>query len=84
MEGTESHQFYDCVDDGSVRGLAEESRVERLAMHFVRHEAEHVGQRGLELCYLHALGINVLDITLANDATQIEALSTLERIAQYR
>jgi hypothetical protein len=44
LEGTESHQFYECVDNGSVCGMAEESCVERLTMQVVQYEAELVGQ----------------------------------------
>jgi hypothetical protein len=84
LEGSEAAEFYDCVVDSSVHGIAEEAGIERLAMQFVQREAEHVGQRGLELSYLTALGINVLDNTLLNDTNRIEVLSTLERIALFR
>jgi len=84
LEGSAAAEFNDCVVDSRVHGMAEESRIERLAMQFVQREAEHVGQHGLELSYLTALGINVLDNTLLNDTNQIEVLSTLERIALYR
>jgi hypothetical protein len=72
VDDRESHVFYDCVDIACNNAIAEESRVETLAMQFVQREAENVRQRDLELRYLSALGINVLDLALPADAVQLE------------
>jgi len=58
--------------------------VETLALQFVQSETQHVQEWLLEIQYLSALGINILDSTLQADTHRMEVLPTLERVAQVR
>jgi hypothetical protein len=58
--------------------------VETLALQFVQSETQHVQEWLLEIQYLSALGINILDSTLQANTRWIEVLQTLERVAQVK
>jgi hypothetical protein len=60
------------------------NRRENLALQFVQLEEEGVQQRALEVEYLRALGINIIDSTLPLDSERIRLLPQFQRIAQYR
>ena len=47
-------------------------------------EEAHMRERVAELQFLADLGINVLDSTLQADASQLEILPVMERMAQVR
>ena len=83
-EDVESHLLYDCVEDQLEHSTSPESCVERLALQFIQSESQHVRERQLEIQYLSALGINILDSTLQPNARRLEILPTLERVAQVR
>jgi len=74
----ESDAFYDCIGNDTV---LEQSRLEAVAQEFVEGEEAHVRERAAELA---DLGINVLDSTLQADASRLEILPVMERMAQVR
>jgi len=67
----ESDGFYDCVPDPEAP-ITDAAQPERLALQFVRREADAVRERILEVEYLSALGINVLDSTIVRDRNRLE------------
>ncbi len=77
----ESDAFYDCIGNDTV---LEQSRLEAVAQEFVEGEEAHVRERAAELQFLADLGINVLDSTLQADASRLEILPVMERMAQVR
>jgi hypothetical protein len=77
----ESDAFYDCIGNDTV---LEQSRLEAVAQEFVEGEEAHVRERVAELQFLADLGINVLDSTLQADASRLEILPVMERMAQVR
>ena len=83
-EVVENRLLYDCVEDRLEHGTRPESRMETLALQFVQSESQHVQERLLEVQYISALGINILDSTLQADTHRMEVLPTLERVAQVR
>jgi hypothetical protein len=83
-EHVENHLLYDCVEDQLEHGTTPESHVETLALQFVQSESQHVQEWLLEIQYLSALGINILDSTVQANTRRIEVLPTLERVAQVR
>ena len=80
----ENHTMYECVNDDAAVDGRYRGRVDHLALQYVQNEETDVQQRVLELQYLDALGIHVLDCTLERDANRISVIPMLQRIAQYR
>jgi hypothetical protein len=62
----------------------QESHVDSLALQFVEWGEANVRDQNLEIQYLAALGINIIDCTLQVDTKQMELLPQLERMAQLR
>jgi hypothetical protein len=62
----------------------QESHVDSLALQFVEWGEANVRDQNLEIQYLAALGINIIDCTLQVDTKRIELLPQLERMAQLR
>jgi len=58
--------------------------MDSLALQFVEREEANVRSRNLEVQYLAALGINIVDCTLQVDTERTEVLPQLERMAQLR
>lgn len=80
----ESYEIYDCVERPADGGTMQDSHVDSLALQFVEREEANVRSRNLEVQYLAALGINIVDCTLQADAERMEVLPQLERMAQLR
>jgi hypothetical protein len=80
----ESYEYYECVEAPAGHNTMEESHVDSLALQFVEREGANVSKRNLEVQYLAALGINIVDCTLQADAERMELLPQLERMAQLR
>jgi hypothetical protein len=57
---------------------------ENMALQFVQMNENHVRDRTLEMEYLSALGIHVVDFTLTLDAERIRMLPQYQRMAQFR
>jgi hypothetical protein len=76
--------MFDCVNNDAVAEEQYRGQVDHLALQYVQNEENDVQQRALELQYLDALGIHVLDCTLERDANRISVIPMLQRIAQYR
>jgi len=83
-EDVENHLLYYCVEDQLEHGTTPESRMETLALQFGQSESQHLQEWLLEIQYLSALGINILDSTLQANSRRMEVLLTLERVAQVR
>ena len=80
----ESYEFYECVKVPGGHNTMEESHVDSLALQFVEREEANVSKWNLEVQYLAALGINIVDCTLQADTEWMELLLQLERMAQLR
>jgi len=80
----ESYEIYDCVERPADGGTMQDSHVDSLALQFVEHEEANVRSRNLEVQYLAALGINIVDCTVQADTERMEVLPQLERMAQLR
>jgi hypothetical protein len=62
----------------------QESHVDRFVLPFVECEEANVRKQNLEVQYLAALGINIVDSTLQADTDWMELLPQLERMDQLR
>ena len=80
----ESELHYDCVDDPAVADEAPLDARVNPALQYTNLEEEHVNERVLEVEYLSALGINVVDLTLPLDVQRISLLPQYQRVAQHR
>ncbi len=54
------------------------------ALQFINMQENHVRDRALEVEYLSALGINVVDSTLGLDLDHISVIPQYQHEAQYR
>jgi hypothetical protein len=83
-EVMENDAFYDCVADMEpTETILREPRLNP-ALQFTNMQENHVMERALEVEYLSALGINVVDATLALDLDRISVIPQYQRVAQYR
>ncbi len=80
----ESYEIYDCIEWPVDHGTMQDSHVDSLALQFVEREEANVRSRNLEVQYLAALGINIVDCTLQADTEWMEVLPQLERMVQLR
>ncbi len=80
----ENDAFYDCiVDMEPAETVLREPRVNP-ALQFTNMQENHVMERALEVEYLSALGINVVDATLVLDLDRISVIPQYQHLAQYR
>ncbi len=80
-EVMENDAFYDCVVDMEpTETVLREPRL-NLALQFTNMQENHVMERALEVEYLSALGINVVDATLALDLDRISVIPQYQRVA---
>jgi len=80
----ENDGFYDCVADNVVEDKAQNEPCFNPALQFTNTQEDYVMERALEIEYLSALGINVVDCTLALHLEQIAVIPQYQHVAQYR
>jgi hypothetical protein len=80
----ENDGFYDCIADDVVEDNAQNEPRFTPALQLTNMQEDYVMERALEIEYLSALGINVVECTLALDLERITIIPQYQRVAQYR
>jgi hypothetical protein len=80
----ENDGFYDCIADNVVKDNVQHEPCFNPALQLMNMQEDHIMERALEVEYLSALGINVVDCTLALDLERISVIPQYQRVAQYR
>jgi hypothetical protein len=81
---SEGDMVYDFVQQSDAKDDVQRPPHENIALQFVQLQEDDVHQRSLEVNYLMALGIHIVDAMLPLDVERIRILPQCQRMAQYR